>query len=122
MPKSTEGRELTRETYKGVLAGIEDAIAYAGGDKTRGKAHVVDVPVVDVKKARAKSGLSQDRFAKVFGISIHTLRKWEQGQRHPRGPAKVLLAVIDQEPDAVLRCIAREQEKKGKTRVRGRNT
>ena len=97
---------MASKALKGIVAGIEDAIAYAQGDKTRGTAHVVNVPVTDVKKARAKSGLTQDRFAKVFGISIHTLRKWEQGQRHPRGPAKVLLAVIDKEPEAVLRCIS----------------
>ena len=97
---------MASKALKGIVAGIEDAIAYAEGDKTRGTAHVVNVPVTDVKKARARSGLTQDRFAKVFGISIHTLRKWEQGQRHPRGPAKVLLAVIDKEPEAVLRCIS----------------
>jgi putative transcriptional regulator len=96
---------MTNKAFKGIMAGIEDAVAYAEGDKSKGKAHVVAVPVVDVKKARAKTGLSQDRFAKVFGISLHTLRKWEQGQRRPQGPAKVLLAVIDKEPDAVMRCI-----------------
>ncbi|HMB77537.1 MAG TPA: helix-turn-helix domain-containing protein [Kiloniellaceae bacterium] len=96
---------MVRKAFEGVMAGIADAVAYAEGDMSRGKARVVEVPVVDVKEARAKVGLSQVRFAETFGINVHTLRKWEQGKRHPHGPAKVLLAVISQEPETVLRCI-----------------
>jgi putative transcriptional regulator len=61
---------------------------------------------VDVAAIRAKSGLSQERFAEVFGISLSTLRNWEQGRRAPEGPARVLLRVIDHEPEAVRRALA----------------
>lgn len=61
---------------------------------------------VDVAAIRAKSGLSQERFAAVFGISLSTLRNWEQGRRAPEGPARVLLQVIDHEPEAVRRALA----------------
>lgn len=60
---------------------------------------------VDVAAIRAKSGLSQERFAEVFGISLPTLRNWEQGRRAPEGPARVLLQVIDREPEAVKRAL-----------------
>ena len=54
---------------------------------------------------RKRLHLSQARFALTFGMSAATLRDWEQGRRHPEGPAKVLLRVIDKEPEAVLRAL-----------------
>ena len=89
-----------------IMDGLTDASAYAEGDKSRGKAHRVEVPAVDVRAARKKLGLSQDAFAEAFKISASTLRKWEQGTRHPHGPARVLLAVIEKEPEAVRRALA----------------
>ncbi len=57
-------------------------------------------------RARRKLDLTQAEFAERFGISAATLRKWEQGVRKPQGPARVLLAVIDREPEAVMRALA----------------
>ncbi len=96
---------MTKEAFDTIAAGLADAIAYAQGDKTRGKARVIEVPTIDVAAMRKKLGLSQDRFAAAFGVSPSTVRNWEQGRRHPEGPAKVLLRVIDKEPEAVLRAL-----------------
>lgn len=60
---------------------------------------------LDVAAIRAKTGLSQDRFAKAFRISPHTLRNWEQGRRVPEGPARALLMAIDRDPQAVMRAL-----------------
>lgn len=60
---------------------------------------------VDVAAIRAKTGLSQDRFAKAFQISPHTLRNWEQGRRTPEGPARALLMAIDRDPTALIRAL-----------------
>ncbi|RMD99412.1 MAG: helix-turn-helix domain-containing protein [Calditrichaeota bacterium] len=57
---------------------------------------------VDVQSIRKKYGLSQDKFAKLLGISVATLRNWEQGRRKPEGPARVLLKVAAKHPQAVL--------------------
>lgn len=51
---------------------------------------------------RAKLGLSQADFAAAFGVSLGTVRNWEQGRRHPEGPARALLVVIDKSPKAVM--------------------
>jgi putative transcriptional regulator len=59
----------------------------------------------DPKKIREKLGLSQNKFAKMLGISISTLQNWEQGRREPDGPAKVLLNVAARYPDAVLNTV-----------------
>jgi putative transcriptional regulator len=56
----------------------------------------------DVQSIRKKYGLSQDKFAKLLGISVATLRNWEQGRRKPEGPARVLLRVAAKHPQAVL--------------------
>ena len=59
----------------------------------------------DVKAIRAKFGLSQQRFAKTFALSLATLRDWEQERRMPHGPARTLLQIIDREPEAVRRAL-----------------
>jgi putative transcriptional regulator len=49
--------------------------------------------------------MSQDEFAAQFGISPATVRNWEQGRRQPEGPARVLLNIIEREPDVVKRAL-----------------
>ncbi len=61
---------------------------------------------LDVAEIRRKTGLSQDRFARAFQISPHTLRNWEQGRRVPEGPARALLLAIKHDPEAVMRALA----------------
>jgi len=89
---------------KGIMAGLKDALAYAEGDKSRGVER--KVAAVDVKAAREKLGLSQDRFAAAFGFSAATVRNWEQGHRQPTGAARVLMRVIEKRPKAVLEALA----------------
>ena len=60
---------------------------------------------VDIAATRRRLGLSQTEFAAWFGISPGTLRNWEQGRRVPEGPARVLLRVIEREPEAVRRAL-----------------
>jgi putative transcriptional regulator len=55
---------------------------------------------------RAQLGLSQERFAQAFGISVDTLQNWEQGRRQPTGPAKVLLRIAAKNPAAMLKAVA----------------
>lgn len=59
----------------------------------------------DVKLIRARLGLSQKEFAKRFGFSVETIRNYEQGHRQPTGPARTLLRVIANEPEAVARVL-----------------
>ena len=65
------------------------------------ESRTVEVCSPEVKAIRQKYALSQQDFAKIFGISVRTLQQWEQGRRFPQGPAKVLLNVIDKNPQAV---------------------
>ena len=54
---------------------------------------------------RDKVRLSQDDFASAFGVSVGTLRNWEQRRSRPDGPARALLTVIDRDPAAVLKAL-----------------
>lgn len=61
----------------------------------------------DVRSIRSRLGLTQADFAEQFGLSVSTVRDWEQGRRNPDGPARVLLSVIDQQPDVVRKATSR---------------
>lgn len=52
----------------------------------------------DIAALRRFVGLTQARFAQAMGISVHTLRNWEQGRRHPDGPAIALLRIAARHP------------------------
>jgi DNA-binding transcriptional regulator YiaG len=52
----------------------------------------------DIAALRRFVRLSQTQFAKAMGISVHTLRNWEQDRRRPEGPALALLRIAARHP------------------------
>lgn len=50
---------------------------------------------IDVRSIRQRMGLSQAVFASAFGLSLYTLRNWEQGKRQPDPAARAYLRVIE---------------------------
>ncbi|HUR80120.1 MAG TPA: helix-turn-helix domain-containing protein [Thermoanaerobaculia bacterium] len=52
----------------------------------------------DIAALRRFVGLTQAQFAQAMGISVHTLRNWEQGRRRPDGPAIALLRIAARHP------------------------
>jgi len=52
----------------------------------------------DIVALRRFVGLTQEQFAEALGISVHTLRNWEQGRRSPEGPALALLRIAARHP------------------------
>lgn len=65
----------------------------------------------DVKALRENLGMTQKEFSMLFGIKIHTLRGWEQGRRTPEGPARVLLRIVEKEPEAAMRALHGDVER-----------
>jgi putative transcriptional regulator len=61
---------------------------------------VINIP--EVTTIRAKTGLSQARFAQLLGVSVRTLQDWEQGRRAPSGAARTLLVIANKNPRALL--------------------
>ena len=54
------------------------------------------------RRVRNRLGLTQQEFARRLGVSLETIRNWEQGRRCPTGAAKALLKVLDKAPEACL--------------------
>ncbi|MGC1253160.1 MAG: helix-turn-helix domain-containing protein, partial [Xanthobacteraceae bacterium] len=54
------------------------------------------------RNIRTRTGLTQAAFAARIGVPVETLRNWEQGKRSPRGPARALLRVIEEAPEAAF--------------------
>jgi putative transcriptional regulator len=86
-----------------MLKGLKEALEHHQGKKTKAREHKFSA--ADVAGIRKSVGLSQEQFSDEFEIALATLRKWEQGQRVPRGPAHVLLRVIEFSPKAVLKAL-----------------
>jgi putative transcriptional regulator len=94
---------MTGKAFEKIAAGLREARAFDDFDS-----ETVHVPRdVDARAIRQKLGLSQGAFAARFGIPVATLRDWERRRRRPEGPGRVLLTVIEREPDAVSRALTR---------------
>jgi putative transcriptional regulator len=90
-----------------LIKSMGEALVHARGEKTDARVTRFRRPAVAVKTIRQKVGLGQEDFASLLGVSVSGLRKWEQGQRRPGGAALTLLQVMDREPRAVARAIAK---------------
>lgn len=91
------------KAFTDISEGLKDAANHAQENESGVVEHSPEV--LDVKAIRAKTGMSQERFCATFGISLGTLRHWEQGLRTPRGAARVLLKVVKQNPKAVMAAV-----------------
>jgi putative transcriptional regulator len=58
------------------------------------------------RRIRKRLGLSQAEFSQRIGVSVDTVRNWEQGKRMPTGAAKALLKVLDKAPEAALAALS----------------
>lgn len=52
----------------------------------------------DITALRRFVGMTQVELAQAMGISVHTVRNWEQGRRKPEGPAIALLRIAARHP------------------------
>ena len=98
---------MTKTAFEKIKAGLDDAKAYLDGsaDKRR---YGIHVPArVNVKKIRTRLGLSQETFAQTYGFALSAVRDWEQGRRQPERSARILLKVVEKEPEAVTRALAK---------------
>jgi putative transcriptional regulator len=105
------------ELFEELLESIKQGGAILRGEMKPSRVFEFDQP--DVRLIRDNYGLSQAKFAGMLGISVSTLRNWEQGRRKPEGAARVLLRVAAQYPDAVLSVVYQTRtitvKKTGKT-------
>ena len=88
------------ELYAELVASVKEGGAILRGEKEASRTFHLDQ--LDIRHIRNGYNLTQEQFAAMLGISVRTLRNWEQGRREPEGPAMVLLRVAAMHPEAVL--------------------
>ena len=91
---------MKKEQFDELLESVKQGGAILKG--TMKASRTTELPTSEVRRIRDSYGLSQDKFASLLGISVATLRNWEQGRRKPEGPARVLLRVASEHPEAIL--------------------
>ena len=85
---------------------LGEVLAHVRGD-TDLPCRIVDDPTAErIRALRKRMRLSRRKFADRFGLDARALQDWEQGRRVPDRSARVLLTVIDREPEAVERALA----------------
>ena len=95
-----------------IIEGLEAAVGYLDNTRPASDYEIHQVSVrhapetVDIKAIRKKMGMTQATFAASFGLSLHTLRGWEQGTRKPVPAVRAYLRVIDRAPEAVQAALA----------------
>jgi len=99
-------KDKMSELGERIIQGLEEAVSHAKGECSGVVEHVIEVPVLDVQAIRTELEMTQEQFAMAFGFSVGTLRNWEQGHRRPGKSARILLAMIDREPETVWRVIS----------------
>jgi putative transcriptional regulator len=91
---------MEEKMFDELVESIRQGKAIISGEMEPSSRFVIDE--IDVKAIRKQFNLSQNRFSQLLGISIGTLRNWEQGRRKPEGPARTLLRVAAKHPEAIL--------------------
>ena len=88
------------ELFAELVASVRESGAIPRGEQAASR--IFTIQPLEIKDIRDNFGLTQVEFAAMLGISVRTLRNWEQGRRVPEGPARVLLQVAAEHPAAVL--------------------
>lgn len=93
-PKELKKWEASRD----MVAELERSVREMKAGKAA-REHRVKIP--EALEARLASGLSQQKFADVLGVSARTLQEWEQGRRKPSGAARSLLVIAKRKPEVL---------------------
>jgi putative transcriptional regulator len=91
------------DAFQELLTSVRQAGRIRRG--TLAASRVTTFRAADVKAVRKKLRASQSEFALMIGVSVATLRNWEQGRRVPEGPALALLRVASKDPVAVAKAL-----------------
>lgn len=89
-----------------IVGSMKEVVAISHGELSKEVCRIHIPEKIDVKAIRQQMGLSQHAFANRFGLSLYTLRNWEQGKRRPDPAARAYLKVIEKVPDMVSKVLA----------------
>ena len=89
--------------FNELMDSMDQAIKITKGEMKPARVFVYSAE--NVKKIRENTKKKQVDFAKMIGVKVGTLRNWEQGRRHPEGPALALLKLVAADPDYVAKIL-----------------
>lgn len=95
---------MKKQDFDELVESVREAGAIRRGDAKPSR--VSEFAPLDVKAIRRRVGKSQVAFARMIGVSVATLRNWEQGRRRPDGPARALLRVAAANPEVVAAALS----------------
>ena len=101
---------MTKKARDKIAAGLQEAIAVARGEAKPARLYVPTE--LDVKAVRAKTGLSQEKFAYSFGFTLEQIRAWEQGRNRPLGGVRAYLMMIGADHVGVTRLLESTRKSK----------
>jgi len=89
--------------FNELIESVKEAGAIRKGEKEASR--TFEFPDPDVKAIREKIGASQAEFARLIAVSLDTIKNWEQARRSPTGAARVLLKILDTDPEHTIKAI-----------------
>lgn len=99
---------MDKGVFDDTLLGLQDALAYVKGDRSKGRSRVVTAPEVipvkeyskdDIKRLRTERRITQKVFAEIIGVSQKTVEAWETGTNRPTGSVFRLMQLIETDSD-----------------------
>ena len=89
-----------------IEAALGEVLAHVRGEADL-PCRIVDDPAAKhILAIRKRMKLSRQKFADRFGLDARAVQEWEQGRRVPDRAARILLTVIDRDPEAVVRVLS----------------
>jgi putative transcriptional regulator len=98
------------QLFEDLKEAAEEMVAIEKGQVKPDPSRVHQILVPDTKAIRKRTGLSQAKFAKRFGLGLRQVQQWEAGRRHPVGPLIHFLQLIDHQPEVVAKVVAEDEQ------------
>ncbi len=95
---------MKKEMFDELLESVQEMDEIIQGKKFASRSF--NFPDPEVKAIRDRLGVSQEKFANLLGVSKRTVENWEQGRRHPTGPARSLLRIVEADPMHALQILS----------------
>lgn len=108
-----------RQIGQEIIEGLREALAHQRGEITLRTTdlELPDAPPqyrqADVKRIRSQLHFSQGVMARFMGVSVATVRSWEQGLKQPAATACRLMEIIQAQPRLVRETIVARKRRAG---------
>jgi putative transcriptional regulator len=91
-----------------LVEAMAEAAAWKRGDIALAVREIDPMPPERIRAIRRAAAKSARDFEQKYHVPARTLEGWEQGRRKPDLTARILLTVIERDPQAVARALTGE--------------